>query len=169
MGTTLQQKIYQLFPDLSTKKHFLSWTDEDGDAITISNDEDFQIALTEISGPIYKVDVNVTGTKKLEKDAKDKHSDIEDVKSAKERGRPKIRTRGKHGKGTKNNMEKNKYRNIVYVVGSKQDSAVDEILKDMMGNQIASSGEKDAKKIKMKKKIKIKSKVGKKPSKHSRS
>merc|ERR1712215_61232 len=163
---TLQQKIYQLFPDLSKKNHFLSWTDEDGDTVTISNDEDLIIALTEIAGPIYKIDANVSGSKKREIDIQEKHSNTEDVKCAEERGRPKIRTPGKHGKSTKNQAEKKR----CYIVESNPETTLGEILgKNIMSNQIDFSGQNYVKEIKMKVKIKVKNKVARKSSKNSRS
>ena len=55
----LQQKLCTLFPQLKQKIFSVSWTDEDGDLITIASDEELIIALGEQLGPVYKLVVNV--------------------------------------------------------------------------------------------------------------
>ena len=37
----------------------VSWTDGDGDKVTIATDEELIIALTEMTGPLYKLTVNL--------------------------------------------------------------------------------------------------------------
>merc|ERR1711887_513231 len=49
----------------------VSWTDEDGDKVTIASDEELSIALTEMTGPVYKLVVNIKTQKKDEKTKKD--------------------------------------------------------------------------------------------------
>jgi len=62
----LEGKLNSVFPQLSRAVFSISWTDEDGDLVTIDTDEELIIALTEMCGPLYKLNVNVKGTKKNE-------------------------------------------------------------------------------------------------------
>jgi len=52
---TLKKKVEQVFSVLQDRKYTITWEDEDGDRVTISTDEELQIALTEMSGPVYKL------------------------------------------------------------------------------------------------------------------
>merc|ERR1712154_198645 len=47
------------FPQLQGAVFSVCWTDEDGDHVTITSDEELIIALTEMAGPLYKLTVNV--------------------------------------------------------------------------------------------------------------
>ena len=38
----------------------ISWTDSEGDSVTITNDESLGIALQEMSGPLFKIAVSVS-------------------------------------------------------------------------------------------------------------
>jgi len=60
----LIEKLKTVFPQLKNLNFSISWTDEDGDNVTIGNDEELIIALTEMTGPLYKINVVV---KKAEK------------------------------------------------------------------------------------------------------
>jgi len=60
----LEGKLRSVFPKLSHAVFSVSWTDEDGDLVTIATDEELIIALTEMSGPLYKLSVIVKGMKK---------------------------------------------------------------------------------------------------------
>merc|ERR1712106_585260 len=64
--TYLQEKLWAVFPQLKLKIFSVSWTDEDGDTVTIGMDEELIIALTEMPGPVYKLVVNVKSQKKEE-------------------------------------------------------------------------------------------------------
>merc|ERR1711892_1506289 len=64
--TYLQEKLCAVFPQLKLKIFSVSWTDEDGDTVTIAMDEELIIALTEMPGPVYKLVVNVKSQKKEE-------------------------------------------------------------------------------------------------------
>merc|ERR1712117_538545 len=57
-------KLGQVFPQLRAGSFSLTWTDGDGDKVTISNDEELIIALTEMPGPLYKLSLNIKGNKK---------------------------------------------------------------------------------------------------------
>jgi len=70
----LQEKLCVVFPQLKQKIFSVSWTDEDGDKVTIATDEELIIALTEMPGPVYKLAANVKPQKKSENTTnKDSH------------------------------------------------------------------------------------------------
>merc|ERR1719228_2750321 len=76
--TYLQEKLCSVFPQLKQKIFSISWTDEDGDSVTIGLDEELIIALTEMSGPLYKLVVNMKSQKIEEHTKKGKNvSDYE--------------------------------------------------------------------------------------------
>merc|ERR1712018_799492 len=62
----IKEKLVSVFPVLAEKLFSVSWTDEDGDAITIDTDEELILALTELAGPVYKLTATVRGAKKIE-------------------------------------------------------------------------------------------------------
>merc|ERR1712226_674765 len=62
----LQEKLCLVFPQLKQKIFTISWTDEDGDIVTIATDEELIIALTEMQGPVYKLTVDIKSEKKTE-------------------------------------------------------------------------------------------------------
>lgn len=55
----LQEKLVTLFPRLRQDLFDITWTDEDGDVITIGTNEELIIALTEMKGPVYKISVTI--------------------------------------------------------------------------------------------------------------
>ena len=55
----LQQKLASVFPDISRKVFGVCWMDNDNDMVTIATDEDLIIALTEMEGPLYKINIIV--------------------------------------------------------------------------------------------------------------
>ena len=59
----LQQKIISMFPVLKNKLISITWTDNDGDHVTIANNEDLMIALNEMAGTVLKLNLNATGEK----------------------------------------------------------------------------------------------------------
>merc|ERR1712007_220208 len=61
----LQEKLCLVFPQLKQKIFSISWTDDDGDMVTIATDEELIIALTEMQGPVYKLIVDIKKEKKL--------------------------------------------------------------------------------------------------------
>merc|ERR1712212_786837 len=60
----LKLKISKLFPEITDKEYFLSWTDADNDNVTIASDDELAIAIMELSGPVYPFHVNVKNVKK---------------------------------------------------------------------------------------------------------
>merc|ERR1712154_324023 len=55
----LLEKLRVVFPQLQGAVFSVCWTDEDGDHVTITSDEELIIALTEMAGPLYKLTVTV--------------------------------------------------------------------------------------------------------------
>merc|ERR1712062_343158 len=55
----LQQKIAAIFPELRRSEPVLSWVDEDGDEVVVTSDEELQVALTALTGPVYKLKVKL--------------------------------------------------------------------------------------------------------------
>merc|ERR1712173_117872 len=62
----IKEKLVSIFPILAEKIFSVSWTDEDGDSITIDTDEELILALTELPGPVYKLTATVRAAKKVE-------------------------------------------------------------------------------------------------------
>ena len=60
----LLEKLRVVFPQLQGSVFSVCWTDEDGDHVTITSDEELIIALTEMTGPLYKLTVNLKKVKK---------------------------------------------------------------------------------------------------------
>merc|ERR1712154_536820 len=59
----LLEKLRVVFPQLQGAVFSVCWTDEDGDHVTITSDEELIIALTEMAGPLYKLTVAVRKAK----------------------------------------------------------------------------------------------------------
>jgi len=62
----LKQKIATLFPALRRSEPVLSWVDEDGDEVVVASDEELEVALAALPGPVYKFRVRLMDTKKDE-------------------------------------------------------------------------------------------------------
>jgi len=52
-------KLRVIFPQIQASVFTVGWTDDDGDQVTITSDEELIIALTEMTGPLYKLTVTV--------------------------------------------------------------------------------------------------------------
>ena len=72
----LQEKLCLVFPQLKQKTFSIHWTDQDGDIITITDDEQLGIALTEMDGPVYKLFVKVKDDDKRNADSTVVHAGI---------------------------------------------------------------------------------------------
>ena len=68
----LREKLMMVFPELQTKKFNILWTDTDGDNVTIANDEELAIALTEVTGSVFKITITAKDVNRgvLKKDGK---------------------------------------------------------------------------------------------------
>jgi len=55
----LVSKLRVIFPQIQGSVFTVGWTDDDGDQVTITSDEELIIALTEMAGPLYKLRVTV--------------------------------------------------------------------------------------------------------------
>ena len=65
--TYLREKLASIYPILRRMKDFrLTWNDNDGDTVTVGNDEEMIIALTEMKGPVYKFTVEAVNEKEDE-------------------------------------------------------------------------------------------------------
>merc|ERR1712198_679362 len=60
----LKQKIATLFPDFRRTEPVLSWVDEDGDEVAVASDEELEVALAALPGPVYKFRVKLADTRK---------------------------------------------------------------------------------------------------------
>merc|ERR1712012_1172115 len=56
-------KLEMVFPSLKGAQYSVCWSDADGDNVTITSDEELIIALTEMTGPLYKLTVSVKKSK----------------------------------------------------------------------------------------------------------
>jgi len=65
----LQEKVATVYPTLKHKLFNISWVDSDGDEVTIASDDELVIALTEMTGPVYKINISIKGEKKSEQTA----------------------------------------------------------------------------------------------------
>jgi len=71
----LKEKLATVFPSLRPNVQFdVSWTDEDDDKVTIASDEELIIALTEMPGPVYKLNVTVREGKNPEHNMKEEEA-----------------------------------------------------------------------------------------------
>merc|ERR1712110_565582 len=62
--SNLKQKIASIFPALDQREPVLSWLDDEGDEVTIANDEEMKLALAAMTGPVYKLRVRLGGKKR---------------------------------------------------------------------------------------------------------
>jgi sequestosome 1 len=74
----LQEKLITIFPALLRKDFKLTWTDDEGDRVTIRSDDELIIALTEMKGPIYKLAINILSDKDNSKDEEGGNSEGEE-------------------------------------------------------------------------------------------
>merc|ERR1711963_996350 len=72
----LQEKLCLVFPQLKQKAFSIHWTDQDGDVITITDDEQLGIAVTEMDGPVYKLFVKAKDVARTTTDTMVLHAGI---------------------------------------------------------------------------------------------
>merc|ERR1712038_1110988 len=60
----LKQKIATLFPAFRRTEPVLSWVDEDGDEVAVASDEELEVALAALPGPVYKFGVKLADARK---------------------------------------------------------------------------------------------------------
>ena len=60
----LMEKLWILFPRLQDSDFSLTWTDSEGDTITVNTDEELSIALSEMPGEPYKLNLNIETDKR---------------------------------------------------------------------------------------------------------
>ena len=62
--TSLQKLLATIYPNLGFKPFKLTWTDVDGDKVSIGSDNELSTAMNEMKGPVYKFNVEVPQEKK---------------------------------------------------------------------------------------------------------
>merc|ERR1712198_67204 len=62
----LKQKIATIFPAFRRTEPVLSWVDEDGDEVAVASDEELEVALAALPGPVYKFRVKLADKRKNE-------------------------------------------------------------------------------------------------------
>merc|ERR1712173_119020 len=72
----LQEKLCLVFPQLKQKNFSVQWTDQEGDVITITDDEQLGIAVTEMDGPVYKLFVKAKEVARTTTDTMVVHAEI---------------------------------------------------------------------------------------------
>jgi len=72
----LEQKLCQVFPQLKRQPFSIQWTDEEGDIITVANDEDLMIALSDMKGNLFKFVVKTAKTVKKDENKSTKSDSI---------------------------------------------------------------------------------------------
>merc|ERR1712173_440745 len=72
----LQEKLFLVFPQLKQKNFSVQWTDQEGDVITITDDEQLGIAVTEMDGPVYKLFVKAKDVARTTTDTMVVHAGI---------------------------------------------------------------------------------------------
>ena len=55
----LQEKLREIFPSLKDEIFVVTWTDEDNDSVTISTDDELNIAMNEMTGPFHRFNITV--------------------------------------------------------------------------------------------------------------
>merc|ERR1719326_2682381 len=69
-------KLRVIFPQIRGSVFTVGWTDDDGDHVTITTDEELIIALTEMAGPLYKLTVTVKKTGPAQSEAGEKEEAV---------------------------------------------------------------------------------------------
>jgi len=75
----LKEKLATVFSGLSSFTFSVTWTDDDGDDVTIASDDELMIALTEMPGPLYKLNIILKAGKKPSTGPKDKEDENQQV------------------------------------------------------------------------------------------
>ena len=104
----IKLKISECYPELADKDYFLTWTDCENDNVTIASDDDLTIAIMEMPGPVYSIQINV---KKHNRITNTFGLDDKGIKSRKKK-RYGLKTEysGKgHGKDAKKQKQSNGY------------------------------------------------------------
>jgi len=62
----IKSSVLHYFPELEKEDHVVGWVDEEGDYVTVSSDQELQLALAERKGRILKILVKIKKNKKKE-------------------------------------------------------------------------------------------------------
>ena len=61
----LVSQLVAMFPQLEAAVYAVSWTDEEGDAVTVSSQEELDLAMEEMAGPVYRFRIVVKEQRKM--------------------------------------------------------------------------------------------------------
>ena len=61
----LVAQLEAMFPQLEVAVYAVSWIDEEGDAVTVSSQEELDIAMEEMAGPVYRFRIVVKEERKM--------------------------------------------------------------------------------------------------------
>merc|ERR1712179_507654 len=104
----MKLKISELFPEITDKEYFLSWTDADNDNVTIASDDELAIAIKEMSGPVYPIHINVRNVKKHKRNENNAGRNDNIIKSRKKKTCG-VKTGKGHGKDAKKQKQSKEY------------------------------------------------------------
>jgi len=62
----IKSSVLHYFPELEKEDHVVGWVDEEGDYVTVSSDQELQLALAERKGRMLKILVKIKKNKKKE-------------------------------------------------------------------------------------------------------
>ena len=60
----IREKLTSVFPKLEDLIFSVCWTDEEDDCVSIDTDEELVLALTQMTGPVYKLNIIVKEERK---------------------------------------------------------------------------------------------------------
>ena len=69
-------KLRVIFPQIQRSEFTVGWTDDDGDHVTITTDEELIIALTEMAGPLYRLTVTVKKASQAQSEEKEREEAV---------------------------------------------------------------------------------------------
>jgi len=69
-------KLRVIFPQIQRSEFTVGWTDDDGDHVTITTDEELIIALTEMAGPLYRLTVTVKKANQAQSEEKEREEAV---------------------------------------------------------------------------------------------
>merc|ERR1711874_262474 len=75
-------KLRVIFPQIQRSEFTVGWTDDDGDHVTITTDEELIIALTEMAGPLYRLTVTVKKASRAQEEKEKEKEKKEDSAAA---------------------------------------------------------------------------------------
>ena len=56
----IREKLFTIFPNLDGKRFDIFWDDYEGDRVSINTDDELQIALSELKGPAFVINIDTS-------------------------------------------------------------------------------------------------------------